>query len=258
MNQSSPRKLWRDGEGLRGHGDGTKSPPQPVARPRWSSIRSVDRLDERTNSVSLQFQWSKYSGCRLPDAPSTTIGVSSLYSGAAITCSLVKSSVTLSPLLATRPKCSAFQSTTIFRLPTPRKPPKSMTAARTVPWRSTITSTMRPISSSAGPRTSRPRTPRASLAPMMVTDGGGAGSFIAGVTLSCCGEAGVVASLSPHEYAPYRLTKMTVASVNRFLARISFPRLKTGGQNSAIRWVPRSAGKYDGNLDLSPRLHHFQ
>jgi hypothetical protein len=36
----------------------------------------------------------------------------------------------------------------------------------------------------------------------MVTDGGGAGSFIAGATLPCGGEVGAVASLSAHEYAP--------------------------------------------------------
>ena len=83
----------------------------------------------------------------------------------------------LSLLLAIWPKCSAFQSTTILRLPTPRKPPKSITAARTRPARSTITSTMRPMSSSAALRTSLPRTPCASLAPRMVTDGGGAASF---------------------------------------------------------------------------------
>src|SRR5712671_5376310 len=55
----------------------------------------------------------------------------------------------LSLLLPMRQKRNAFQSTTIFRLPTPRKPPKSMTAARTWPARSTTTSTIRPMSSSA-------------------------------------------------------------------------------------------------------------
>ena len=91
-------------------------------------------------------------------------------------------------LVGNAPKPSAPQSTTIFRLPTPRKPPKSITAARTLPERSTITSTMRPMSSFAALRTSRPRMPWASLAPITVTDGGGAGSFAAsggGVRLPC-------------------------------------------------------------------------
>src|ERR1700682_3557238 len=181
MNQSRPRKLCCEGAGGFGviGSDGRGgSPPRPAASRRCVSTGSVGCLDERTNSWLLQNLYGPdCNGCRLPEAPSTTIGVSSLYSGAAVTCSLVNSSVMLSLLLATRPKCRAFQSTTIFRLPTPRKPPKSMTAARTVPVRSTITSTMRPMFSSVGLRTSRPSTPCASLAPMMVTEGGGAGSF---------------------------------------------------------------------------------
>ena len=48
----------------------------------------------------------------------------------------------------------------ILRLPTPRKPPKSMTAARASPLRSTMTSTTRPISSSVALRTALPRMPR--------------------------------------------------------------------------------------------------
>src|SRR6202022_576066 len=83
----------------------------------------------------------------------------------------------LSLLLAIFPKCNAFQSTTIFRLPTPRKPPKSITAARTEPPRSTMTSTILPISSSAALRTSRPSTPWASAARMMVTEAGGTASL---------------------------------------------------------------------------------
>ena len=53
-------------------------------------------------------------------------------------------------------------STAIFCCRRPEKPPKSMTAARTVPTRSTITSMMRPIFPSAALRTSRPSTPCAS------------------------------------------------------------------------------------------------
>src|SRR6185437_11634760 len=136
----------------------------------------------------VPYRYGPCSGCRLPAAPSTTIGSFSLYAGALATCALVRSRVMASPLLAIFPKCSAFQSTTIFLLPTPRKPPKSITAARTLPVRSTITSTIWPMSSSFGLRTSRPSTPYASLGPRMVTEGGGegfagaavAGGFVAG------------------------------------------------------------------------------
>src|ERR1700730_6344649 len=51
-----------------------------------------------------------------------------------------------------------------------KKAAKSTTAARTEPARSTITSTIRPMSSSVGLRTSRPSIPCASLAPMIVTE----------------------------------------------------------------------------------------
>src|SRR5260370_41929015 len=155
MNQSRPRKLCCEGAGgLRGIGSGdrTGSPPRPVASRRGISIGSVGCLDERTNGWLLQNLYGpNRNGCRLPEAPSTTIGLSSLYSGAAVTCSLVNSSVMLSLLLATLPKCSAFQSTTIFQLPPQRKPPKSMMAALTVPERSTITSTIRPTCTTLRP-----------------------------------------------------------------------------------------------------------
>src|SRR5215469_4162855 len=71
-------------------------------------------------------------------------------------------------------KCKAFQSTAILRLPTPRKPPKSITAARTRPLWSTTTSTIRPIFSSAAPSTCRPRMPSTSWLFSTVTDGGSA------------------------------------------------------------------------------------
>src|SRR5215469_315928 len=54
-------------------------------------------------------------------------------------------------------KFSAAQSTAIWRLPTPRKPPKSMIAARVVPALSTMTSTIRPIASPLGLTTGLPR-----------------------------------------------------------------------------------------------------
>ena len=83
MNQSRSRKLWREGVGaaLRAidfyHRTGPS--PRPVARPRWSSIGSADCLGERANRLLLRnHQGLNCNGCRLPDAPSTTIGVSSL------------------------------------------------------------------------------------------------------------------------------------------------------------------------------------
>src|ERR1700738_869480 len=68
MNQSRPRRLWRDGDddGLRAFGSddhgGSSSPP--IGR---ASIRSVDCLDERTNSLLLQIlkgrlQWLQAAG----------------------------------------------------------------------------------------------------------------------------------------------------------------------------------------------------
>src|SRR5258708_9882695 len=138
----------------------------------------------------------------------------------------------LSPLLATCPKCSAFQSTTIFRLPTPRKPPESMTAARTTPARSTMTSTMRPMSSSAALRTSRRSTPCASLAPMMVTEGGGAGSFgAAGGAVFCgwggggelCSAGGVAGFSSAQDAAATEIANATATNANRGLGRIRPP-----------------------------------
>src|SRR5450432_4162996 len=129
----------------------------------------------------------------------------------------------LSLLLAMRPKCSAFQSTTIFRLPTPRKPPKSMTAARTEPPRSTMTSTIRPISSSAGLRTSRPSTPWASAARMMVTEGGGTAGGTAGTVVGggasrpACG--GPVSSAA-QDVTAAKAAKTITINANGRLARI--------------------------------------
>src|SRR5450759_1575543 len=154
----------------------------------------------------------------------------------------------LSPLSATRPKRSAFQSTTIFRLPTPRKPPKSMTAARTTPARSTITSTMCPMSSSAGLRTSRPSTPCASLAPMTVTEGGGAGCLGAAAgAVSCGGDGcealrsacGAAASFCARELAAASVAKATAMKMNGRLARIRPP----------FEQAPPSMREHDRHLD---------
>jgi hypothetical protein len=82
MNQSRPRKLSRDGDadGPRASGcdggDGSPSPPV--------GLRSIGCLVGRANRLLLQVRQG-LNGCRVPAAPSTTIGLSSLYSGAAIT-----------------------------------------------------------------------------------------------------------------------------------------------------------------------------
>src|SRR3954451_19977182 len=194
-------------------------------------------------------------GCRLPDAPSTTIGVSSLYSGAAATCALVNSSVMLSFLLTILPNRIAFQSTTILRLPTPRKPPKSITAARTCPLRSTMTSTMRPMSSFAALSTSRPSTPCASLAPMIVTDGGGAAFF--GVTgtddAGGCAVGGAFASVAG----------AGDSSAARDTASVIPPTITTPKANHpAVRMHPPSgaplARQHDRDLNLATRAQHLQ
>jgi len=61
------------------------------------------------------------------------------------------------PGLPAGAKFKARQSTAILRVPMPRKPPKSMIAARTCPSRLTMMSTIRPMSSSALLRTLLPR-----------------------------------------------------------------------------------------------------
>src|SRR5271166_3554658 len=63
-------------------------------------------------------------------APRTTTGLPSLYSRAAFTWAGVRSTTTRSDF-SPDPKRKILQSTAILRLPTPRKPPKSITAART-------------------------------------------------------------------------------------------------------------------------------
>jgi hypothetical protein len=54
-------------------------------------------------------------------------------------------------------KRSEVHATAILRLPTPRKPPNSITAALTCPVRSAMTSTTRPMFSSWALRTALPR-----------------------------------------------------------------------------------------------------
>ena len=182
MNQSRPCWLARDGVG-RGLGAGNcgTNGTSIAADGRSLAAIVVNPIERRGKTSDQIYPPSMVKFPRLQAAGRAEHDDRRvlLVFGRRHTCSLFSSSVMLSLLLATPPKRSAFQSTTIFRLPTPRKPPKSMTAARTVPSRSTITSTMRPMSSLAALRTSRPRMPCASRAPITVTDGGGAGSFAA-------------------------------------------------------------------------------
>src|SRR5882762_6480162 len=254
MNQSSPRKLWRDGVdaggSASGSGAGGATFSVSIGRPRRSrSIRSIECRDERANRISLRPQGPYCRGCRLPDAPSTTIGVSSLYSGAALTCSLVNSSEMLSLLLPMRQKRNAFQSTTIFRLPTPRKPPKSMTAARTWPARSTTTSTIRPISSSAALRTSRPSTPCASAAPMIVTEGGGTPSFGAATAGAVFGGAalglacGTTVSSAAQDATAANNAKTIIINANGRFARIWPPVNRRGVSFACSPGKPRAASR---------------
>src|SRR6476469_4433151 len=159
----------------------------------------------------------------------------------------------LSLLLETPAKRSAFQSTTILRLPTPRKPPKSITAARTLPSRSTMTSTMRPMSSSAALRTSRPSTPWASLGPMMVTEGGGVASF--GVAGTAAGGGGG---------APGSTLAVGISSAAReapTAAPAANIRIRTDWAMIRILASPRLhrlVREHDRHLDLAARAQHFE
>src|SRR5215470_19324929 len=75
----------------------------------------------------------KSSGSSAPVEPMMTPGLPSLYSGAVFNWSWVSASLILLSFLTAPLKCSAPQSMAILRLPTPRKPPKSITAARACP-----------------------------------------------------------------------------------------------------------------------------
>ena len=69
-----------------------RSPSSPLVQMRWAR-------DQNAAPPCLMIEIEGLKA--LPAAPSTTIGVSSLYSGAAATCALVSSSVMLSRLLLT-------------------------------------------------------------------------------------------------------------------------------------------------------------
>src|ERR1700682_2838435 len=271
MNQSRPRRLWREG------GAGGFCPSGSDRREDRLSLfigrsRSPSTRDERTNSMVRCHQGSNCNGFRLPDAPSTTIGMSSLYSGAAVTWSFVSSSMMTSLLSATRPKCKAFHSPTILRLPTPRKPPKSMTAARPNPLRSTMTSTMRPISSLAALRTSRPSTPCASLAPMMVTEGGGDGSFgAAGGAVACGGDGccelwsvgGTLGLSSARDETAAKAAHAIAMKMNRTLARMRPPEVLDPKGHQVRKRIGccmaiGSVRVHDRHLNLAARPQYLQ
>src|SRR5690242_7364042 len=130
----------------------------------------------------------------------------------------------------------------ILRLPTPKKPPKSITAARTVPVRSTMMSTMRPMSSSAGLRTSRPSTPCASFGAMTVTEGGGAASFAA----AAGGTAVAGASFSAREATAATEKSRSPPMINQRLPRMCTPVTS----NASMR-------EHDRHLDLPAPAQHF-
>src|SRR6185437_15176794 len=119
------------------------------------------------------------SACVLPDAPITTTGLPSTYSVARFNWSRVKPSVTWS-VLPWGTNLSALQSTAILRVPTPRKPPKSITAARGRPSRSTMTLVIAPISSPVLLTTFLPTTPWISSLPSTTALPGAAGACVSG------------------------------------------------------------------------------
>src|SRR3984885_14076527 len=89
-------------------------------------------------------------------------------------------------------KCSVLHCTAIVRLPTPMKPPKSMTAACGSPSQPTRTSTSRPTSLPSGPATLCPRIANASSGGTCCTLLVGGGGFAGVVGLAdAAGAAGV-------------------------------------------------------------------
>src|SRR5262249_8561167 len=114
-----------------------------------------------------------------PAAPTTTTRSPRLYSGASRTWLRVRSSAIV-PGFPAGAKLSARQSTAILRTPMPRKPPKSMMAARICPSRLTMTSMIRPMSSPALLRPPLPRMAETSWA-SSTTAGEHLGAFAGGL-----------------------------------------------------------------------------
>src|SRR5207248_322744 len=162
-------------------GNAEREPIEAMLAARRGGDRRLGRqrpLRKRRRFVVLNapLGWAGIAGCRcagqgylsgaatsldgmvrsLLAALTTTTGSPRLYSGARRTWLRVRSTVIV-PGLPAGAKFKARQSTAILRVPMPRKPPKSMMAARTCPSRLTMISTMRPISSSALLRTLLPR-----------------------------------------------------------------------------------------------------
>ncbi len=80
--QALPRRRWRRRRPAR----------RRFRRPHWIAVTAdrpwvnpVDQFSGRAREQAASPKCQGLNGCRLPDAPSTTIGVSSLYSGAAFT-----------------------------------------------------------------------------------------------------------------------------------------------------------------------------
>src|SRR5689334_6864391 len=105
-----------------------------------------------------------------------------------------------------------------------------------------MTSTMRPMSSSAGLRTSRPSTPCASFGAMTVTEGGGAASF----AVAAGGVAAGCASFSARKATAVAENRRRPRTTTQRVARMCTP--VTG--NASMR-------EHDRHLDLPAPAQHF-
>ena len=146
MNQSRPRRLCFDGGRRRSA--------------RSSTSNALLARDRRPRSRSVTARASSAIGPLVGTAPAPRIVIedfrrSAQHHDRRVVPGIPVQRGTWSPrqiegdtgLSATCQNAARLQSTDDLALPTPRKPPKSITAARILPARSTITSTMRPMSS---------------------------------------------------------------------------------------------------------------
>ena len=141
-NQSRPERLRA--EGCRGGSSNGRRGARAPCRVKMLSCSAVSRPCRNAMVFSARSRWGSTLG-----APSMTTGLPSLYSGASVTSARVRLTVIFGERFSSSAKWRALQATAILRLPTPKKPPKSITAARTTPSSLTKTSTIRPMSSPA-------------------------------------------------------------------------------------------------------------
>jgi hypothetical protein len=166
-------------------------------------------------------------GCRLPEAPSTTIGVLVFRRRRhLILCQFERDAVTL-----------IGDASEMQRIPINDDFPAADTEKTTEADDSSTHQVGAiddhvdnpPMSSSAGLRISLPSTPCASAAPMIVTEGGGTASFGAGRgggIFGCGGlrpACGAPASSAPQELAAANAAKVIARNANRRSARIRSP-----------------------------------